>query len=429
MKRQKCFYFNDDDEPKKKKFNADLDSLILDTNPDCIDHTSSPRFRYPTEVGFFSLDSESNFRDDNSSLTYLYGKRLKNKKLNLDLKVGYDTFVGKKENDIQGLGDIFKWISLHPPFNTLTKKGEKLKSLQTDFICWRGLLRKFLCTPYELNENWLIIVRKFKGTHYLVEIKTDEKKQEEREQTTRLKEMSYWGFKFEQYMTTEKPDGKPVTNVPVNNHKQFVSVFLEEKLIAKKIKMTRYKLLKWWSQSILIGVKKIVAGFRDDDGIVREVTKLYTKNIPDQCQSIRNAWNPKVCFNFLDKLLDFIRENVTDENRSYMFEFEPGKKIVKCFHLHQDQAKDGSVTASNTITTTATETSTTVTATTSTAAATTEESANVSTAAATSDTIGNDGACSSNSNNDNNVDENSDDKMNYAKIEVLPQWYRDLFRK
>jgi len=45
----------------------------------------------------------------------------------------------------------------------------------------------------------------------------------------------------------------------------------------------RYKLLKWWAQSFLIGISKIVCGFRDDDGIVREIREFQTSEIPKQC--------------------------------------------------------------------------------------------------------------------------------------------------
>ena len=46
----------------------------------------------------------------------------------------------------------------------------------------------------------------------------------------------------------------------------------------------RYKLLKWWAQSFLIGISKIVCGFRDDDGIVRQIREFHTSELPKQCR-------------------------------------------------------------------------------------------------------------------------------------------------
>jgi len=48
----------------------------------------------------------------------------------------------------------------------------------------------------------------------------------------------------------------------------------------------RFKLIKWWAQSFLIGVPKIVCGFRDDDGIVHRLEEFKTQDIPRYCQVI-----------------------------------------------------------------------------------------------------------------------------------------------
>ena len=70
-----------------------------------------------------------------------------------------------------------------------------------DFICWRGLLTKLLCTPYENQEGWKIAVCRFRGTLYMCEFDTDEKLQENRLDDKCQQKMCYWGFKFETYIT------------------------------------------------------------------------------------------------------------------------------------------------------------------------------------------------------------------------------------
>lgn len=44
--------------------------------------------------------------------------------------------------------------------------------------------------------------------------------------------------------------------------------------------------MKWWAQSFLVGVPKIVCGFRDDDGIVKQVQQFKTATIPHDSQVI-----------------------------------------------------------------------------------------------------------------------------------------------
>ena len=52
----------------------------------------------------------------------------------------------------------------------------------------------------------------------------------------------------------------------------------------------RFKLLKWWVQSFLIGVPKIVCGFRDDSGIVQKLETFRTLDIPKQLQVSGVEW-------------------------------------------------------------------------------------------------------------------------------------------
>ena len=42
--------------------------------------------------------------------------------------------------------------------------------------------------------------------------------------------------------------------------------------------------MKWWAQSFLLGVPKIVCGFRDDNGTVTKLHTFRTIDIPRECQ-------------------------------------------------------------------------------------------------------------------------------------------------
>ena len=64
------------------------------------------------------------------------------------------------------------------------------------------MLTKLLCTPYNKTEPWKMAATLCDGTIYFNEIETKEKREREANQTPREREMCYWGYKFEDYMTT-----------------------------------------------------------------------------------------------------------------------------------------------------------------------------------------------------------------------------------
>ena len=78
----------------------------------------------------------------------------------------------------------------------------KLRSLNTDFICWRGLITKILCTPYENREGWKIAITLYNHTYYMCEFDTDARKEQRKSESHYQKVLTYGGYKFEQYVTS-----------------------------------------------------------------------------------------------------------------------------------------------------------------------------------------------------------------------------------
>ena len=52
----------------------------------------------------------------------------------------------------------------------------------------------------------------------------------------------------------------------------------------KRIVRFRFKLIKWWAQSFLIGIEKVIGGFRDDDGVVRRLENFRTMEMSKMCK-------------------------------------------------------------------------------------------------------------------------------------------------
>ncbi|KAL8622719.1 hypothetical protein ACOMHN_009353 [Nucella lapillus] len=371
-----------------------------------------PNFRKPVEIGSFSQDAQRTFHHDRRQLRFFVRPARANPGFNL--RQGYASFIQKDPTVKEYLDDMLRWVirnkakfSLHKS-QASEQSGKAdagiIDSLNTDFVCWRGLLTRLLCTPYERQDDWKIAITRFRGTYFLCEFETERKKQREEQMTERHREMSYWGWKFEQYVTAEQEGGRPDTDRPVNTNEGFCSVvrtrlhthslvyggevdawdgslsgdsrYVEMKTtramhtqrhwenFKRSVHMQRhwhnfkrsvhdmtrhdrgttskgqctqwhwhnfkrFKLLKWWAQSFLLGIPKIVSGYRDDDGIVHSLQDFLTHNIPSFTEDVHNGWQANVCFNFLDQLLTFIKHSVTLDHsgRVYLMQWSPGRDV------------------------------------------------------------------------------------------------------
>ena len=65
------------------------------------------------------------------------------------------------------------------------------------------------------------------------------------------------------------------------------------------------KLLKFWAQSFLLGVPKIIVGFRNQDGILQRLEELETHAIPGKVKRVgKGTWDGNICINFTAGFLD-----------------------------------------------------------------------------------------------------------------------------
>lgn len=230
-------------------------------------------------------------------------------------------------------------------------EGEELVSLNTDVVCFRGLLTTILCTPYERKERWELLVCRWRGTAYILQVETDEKKKARERETDKQRTMSSWGFKFETFLTAESPGGPVLSEDPVNENTEFCCLFrtrlgklslvygaemdayqsssrveqgeplrpgnFVEMKTSRNIEQDRqersfrrYKQLKWWAQSFLVGTKEVLCGWRDDSGLVSRLESFSVRELP------RGAveWQPTVCVNFLSSLLGSLLDKVGAED-------------------------------------------------------------------------------------------------------------------
>lgn len=330
-----------------------------------------PVYKQPVEVGCFSLDSERRFFSDSRQIRY-YVEPDRNP--NFNLRDGYKDRFAKRDDSVkEKLDHILRWVIANR--SKLKSKGTSASpcALDLDFVTWRGHLTKLLTTPYETKEGWLLAVTRFRGTLYISEVETEAARRERDNRTERHQEMMYWGYKFEQYTCADDVHSSPDPRGVVNTNEAFCTVvqtrladhrllfsgevdcrdkdpkappppacYVEMKTSAEictpkqRSNFHRFKLLKWWAQSFLPGVPRVVAGFRDHEGVVVSVETFHISKISQLIKNEHNCWRPTVCMNFCSEFLSFVQRIATEDCHSvvYLFSWEPYRDVT--YSIHRD---------------------------------------------------------------------------------------------
>uniref|UniRef100_H3C3F3 Decapping nuclease n=1 Tax=Tetraodon nigroviridis TaxID=99883 RepID=H3C3F3_TETNG len=320
-----------------------------------------PEYKQPVEVGSFSLDSEQRFFNDRRKLRY-YVEPDANPMF--DLKDGYrDRYKKRDESVKERLDNLLRWVLENRSAVSSDQTMASPRALEAEFVTRRGRLTKLLTTPYESREGWLLTVTMFKGTLYISEVETEAARRERESRTERHEEMTYWGYKFEQYMCADDDHSSPDPTGVVNANEAFYTVvktrLADHKLLfsnevdcrdkdpakdssphatsapdKQRSNFNRFKLLRWWAQSFPPGVPRIIAGFRDDDGVVVAVETFPVSKIPDRIKTERNCWKPNVCINFCCDFLSIVKRTVTEDDPDvvYLFSYEPYRDVTFTVH-------------------------------------------------------------------------------------------------
>jgi len=74
------------------------------------------------------------------------------------------------------------------------------------------------------------------------------------------------------------------------------------------------KLLKFWIQSFLLGVPRIVVGFRSKNGILERLEEVDTVSIPGKVKrSGKGSWDGNLAINFMAAFLEWLKDTVQGE--------------------------------------------------------------------------------------------------------------------
>ncbi|ODH48137.1 decapping nuclease rai1 [Paracoccidioides brasiliensis] len=286
---------------------------------------SNAAIRRPKEIACFSYDDQHNFRLDESSLRYYYPPRLP-----ADLNKGFDTFEKLDDSGDEHLDALLDTI-----VDLERRTGNKCEA---DIVTWRGMMTKVRDECHMLSKS--------------------QRNQRMPPGAPSQDMMAFWGYKFETLSLIDEPwdatsrekiEGRE--NEIVNNKAQYCSVvrtgiggfkivlggevdavwdckpekkdepinWVELKTSAEirnDRDMLKYerKLLKFWAQSFLLGVPKIIVGFREEHGILLRLEEMSTHDIPGLvARRGKGTWDGNICINFTAKLLGWLKLVINDE--------------------------------------------------------------------------------------------------------------------
>ncbi|PSS10595.1 hypothetical protein M430DRAFT_21950 [Amorphotheca resinae ATCC 22711] len=305
----------------------------------------------PREIACFSYDDKHQFLLDDSSIRYYYPPTL-----GADLSKGFDTFEKLDDSGDDHLDSLLKTIMAHEQ-----KTGSRVEA---NIITWRGMMTKLMSAIFSDRDGFEMNATLFQGTIFIEEnheykLKSQAKQSQQVPQPGRPSQdmMSFWGYKFETlcllpdiWANTSREYIEGRENLIVNNHAQYCSVvktgigntalilggevdavwdvkpsdgspvnWVELKTSAeirndRDMVTFERKLMKFWIQSFLLGVPKIIVGFRTQDGILKRIEEIDTASIPGTVKRAgKGTWDGNMCINFASTLLEFLRSTITED--------------------------------------------------------------------------------------------------------------------
>lgn len=291
--------------------------------------------KQPKEILCYSRTSNDEFLiGDDSNLRYYYlpDSQLENR---LDLTAG----IKKIKDSAETFSDPCTLRGLLESIKAYEEK--KQKKVKADIVTFRGIMRKLISSAFDspaYNKVELRVVS-FDGQLFIKDVAS---RDEERKATTESKNAWYTGYKFESLATLSRPlpyvDRATLEKRPkrlVNTGDEFITVvrtgvgstklllgaevdcvfdFKEDgkdnlkhyaelkctSVVSTPADARKFerKIFKTWLQCFLVGIPRIIYGFRDENCILRTVEEFATDEVP----LILKSNNPALSSSCLDAI-------------------------------------------------------------------------------------------------------------------------------
>lgn len=288
-------------------------------------------FQQPVQITSFSYDESRNLYHDDRSRKFYHPPPPR-----ANLNRGFEEFVERDESVNEHLDSLL--ISLMK-----LSKSEKNEQLgRANLITWRGMMTRLCTLLYEDRQGFEMNAMMVGDTLYLEEYVSPSQKEEKskQQQDSRLKKFGYYGYSFESWTCHEAEHPKDPWDGNVNTNIQWCSI-IKTKLdnircilagevdavdvktkspIEVKTSMNirndrdeerfESKMLRFYMQSFLLGITKVVVGYRDHKGFIVTHQEFNTLTMPRLVRGKPHAWNPTACLNFASQLLSSIRSHI-----------------------------------------------------------------------------------------------------------------------
>ncbi|KAJ2902998.1 Dhp1-interacting protein Din1 [Zalerion maritima] len=314
----------------------------------------SPAVKRPKEFTHFSYDDEHAYHPDERSMRWYYPA-----KLGTDLSKGFEKFDKHDDGGDEHLDSLLRSIALHEE-----KEG---KRIDAEVVTWRGMMTKIMASPFEDRDGFEMNATLYQGCIFIEEnheykmaSRLEESARPWRNPIPREK-MAFWGYKFETLSTMPATWGLTSREYiegrdehVVSNKAQYCSIvrtgvgkpilclggevdaiwdsrpmFAGEPINWVELKTSaeirpgndrdmqnfERKLLKYWIQSFLLGVPKIMVGFRSKRGILTGIEEIQTATIPATAQrpGSKAGWDGNVCINFAAGFMEWLQRTINDD--------------------------------------------------------------------------------------------------------------------
>lgn len=301
----------------------------------------------PREVSCYSRDGER--RIDFGSRAQL--SKYQDPTIGSDLGRNIETFREKTQGD----------FGVEPVVRALLSSTFDLMK-EADFVSYRNNLNKLAGTPFNFRDEWELDAVKLADSPVFLDVR----KLGDDVSSPMHKRFMYMGYYFESLCTGTQDE-------PVDANAEFCSIVrlrlglhriafaaeidcegdnpsLKENPVPNYIElktmrnprskrdydnMYRNRFMKYWIQSFLAGVRTIILGVRDDNGILRKTERYNTENLHkltrDHFRSSRggSVWEPYVILNFLDHTLNQIRTHCESNlGRTIRVRYDPAERRV-----------------------------------------------------------------------------------------------------
>ncbi|XXH00320.1 hypothetical protein Hte_006663 [Hypoxylon texense] len=278
--------------------------------------------------------------------------------LGADLSKGFEQFDKHDDSKDEHIDSLLKAIMAH--------EEEEGKKIDANVVTWRGMMTKIMSAPFDDRDGFEMNATLYQDCIFIEENHAHKETKKSEQQRTQQgwrqpfspDVMTYWGYKFETLSCLPRPWGEVSRdfiehrdNEVVSNKAQYCSVvrtgigkttlclggevdaiwdskpmqkgapinWIELKTSVeirddRSMQNFERKLMKFWIQSFLLGVPKIIVGFRSQQGILTKLEEIQTSQIPETAakRGVR-SWNANTCINFACAFLEWLRNTIDDE--------------------------------------------------------------------------------------------------------------------